>query len=68
MVKLPVDQQALFLRSEPDVYEPAAGAWGRQGCTLVCLSRATVASVRQALVEAWRRAAPKRLVRQLGEE
>lgn len=67
MVKLTAEQQTLFTRSEPDVYEAFKGAWGRRGCTKVWLRPATEASVRQALVAAWRNTAPKRLSRQLDE-
>jgi hypothetical protein len=64
MVKLTPEAQAVFLRTEPDVFKPASGAWGRQGCTMVCLEQATEAAVRQALIAAWRNTAPKRLARQ----
>lgn len=63
MVKLTAEQQECFMRKEPVVYRPANGAWGRRGCTIVQLDRADPASVRQALMEAWRNTAPKRLVR-----
>jgi hypothetical protein len=68
MVKLTPEQQALFTRTEPDVFEPVNGAWGRRGCTYVRLEAASEPAVRQALVEAWRNAAPKRLVRKFDEE
>jgi len=68
MVKLTPDQQALFIRTEPDVYKPASGAWGRRGCTIVRLDNADESSVRQALNAAWRNTAPKRLVQQQNEE
>jgi hypothetical protein len=64
MVKLTPEQQASYLRTEPDVYRPASGAWGRRGCTIVRLEDADAASVRQALTLAWRNTAPKRLVRE----
>lgn len=64
MVKLTAEQQAVFARSEPDGFQPVKGAWGRQGCTKVCLRVATEISVRQALVAAWRNTAPKRLIHQ----
>jgi len=67
MVKLSTDQQALFVRAEPDVYRAASGAWGRRGCTLVQLGEADMSSVRQALSAAWRHTAPKRLVRRHDE-
>jgi hypothetical protein len=68
MVKLTPQQQALFVRTEPDVFQPFNGAWGRRGCTKVCLEAATEPAVRQALVAAWRNTAPKRLVRLSDDE
>jgi hypothetical protein len=67
MVKLTPDQQALFVRPEPDAFQPASGAWGRRGCTMVRLDAAAESSVRQALTAAWRNTAPKRLVRHYDE-
>jgi hypothetical protein len=64
MVKLTPEQQASFVRFEPNVYRPASGAWGRRGCTIVRLDAAEELTVRQALVAAWRNTAPKRLVQQ----
>ena len=46
----------------PDVFRPANGAWGRRGSTIVRLADADAATVRQALIAAWRNTAPKRLV------
>jgi hypothetical protein len=68
MVKLPVDQQASFVAADPEVFQPASGAWGRQGSTIVRLCAAKEEAVRQALIAAWRRTAPKRLVRQPDKE
>lgn len=68
MVKLTPEQQTVFARSEPDVFEPVKGAWGRRGCTSVRLQAATEDSVRQALLAAWRNTAPKRLRQQFEEE
>jgi hypothetical protein len=64
MVKLTADQQATFVRGMPDVFQPASGAWGRQGCTIVHLRDATEPTVRQVLIAAWRNTAPKRLVQE----
>jgi hypothetical protein len=61
MVKLTPAQQALFTAQEPDVFQPVNGAWGRRGATRVCLGAASEASLREALILAWRNAAPKRL-------
>jgi hypothetical protein len=68
MVKLTPEQQALFVKTEPDVSQPVKGAWGCQGCTYVRLDAATVPAVRQALAAAWRRTAPKRLAQQLDDQ
>jgi hypothetical protein len=64
MVKLTAEQQALCMAAEPDVYRPASGAWGRKGATIVALEAAPPASVKQALADAWRNTAPKRLAEQ----
>ena len=60
-VKLPRDDQKEFIRSNPDVFQPAKGAWGRQGSTIVYLPAAMIDIVREALTIAWRETAPKRL-------
>src|SRR2546423_6929891 len=59
MVKLTPETQALFMRTEPEVFHPAAGAWGQRGATIVRLDAATESSARQALIAAWRNTAPK---------
>ena len=68
MVKLTPEQQAGFLRDEPDVFHPASGAWGRRGCTIVRLRNAKELTVRHALLEAWRNTAPRRLVQDFDEK
>lgn len=65
MAKLKPDQQAALLKSDGDAFEPAAGAWGRGGATIVKLTRAKKTVVRQALLEAWRNTAPKALAARL---
>ncbi len=67
MVKLTPERQALFVRTEPNVFQPIKGAWGLRGCTCILLEPATEPAVRQALIEAWRYTAPKRLAQQLDE-
>jgi hypothetical protein len=61
MVKLTVDEQASFARSEPEVFTPLKGAWGRRGATSVRLEAVGEETLRHALVAAWRNVAPKRL-------
>jgi hypothetical protein len=68
MVKLTPEQQAVFVRTDPGVFQPVKGGWGRRGCTTVVLEAAAEPAVRQALVAAWRNTAPKRLVQQLDGE
>jgi hypothetical protein len=67
MVKLPPDQQMLFVQGEPGVFEPAKGAWGRQGSTMIDLPTASWETVRQAVIAAWRNVAPKGVAQQLEE-
>ena len=62
MVKLTPDEQRWYLRTAPEAFQPASGAWGRRGSTIVKLERADNLVVRQALIAAWRNTAPKRLV------
>src|SRR5437660_295542 len=54
MVKLTPEQQASFIRIEPEVYRPASGTWGRRGCTIIDLDAAQELTVHQALIAAWR--------------
>jgi hypothetical protein len=61
MVKLTPPQQERLLREEPKIFSPAKGAWGRQGCTIVCFKAATKAKLSPALVAAWRNLAPDEL-------
>lgn len=61
MVKLQRDEQREFMRSNPDIFQPAKGAWGRQGSTIVYLPAATIDVVREALTAGWRNTAPKRV-------
>jgi hypothetical protein len=68
MVKLTADQQVSFVRTEPEVFQPASGAWGRRGCTIVRLCDADESIVRLALIAAWRNTAPKRLVQHHDEQ
>jgi hypothetical protein len=62
MVKLAPDQQEVFVRTHPAVFSPVPGGWGDRGATRVELRAARAGALRDALFEAWRNAAPKRLV------
>jgi len=61
MVKLSADEQKEFVRSSRGIFQPAKGAWGRQGSTIVHLPEATIDMVREALTAAWRNIATRRL-------
>jgi hypothetical protein len=61
MVKLSPDEQKEFVRTNVEIFQPAKGAWGRQGSTIVHLPAATIDIAREALTAAWRNTAPKRL-------
>ena len=67
MVKVHPVEQAELVKLEPEAYEPVNGAWGRQGCTRVNLDSAKKGSVKRALQLAWRKNAPKKLLKELGE-
>jgi hypothetical protein len=68
MVKLTPEQQESFVQTEPKVFAPVKGAWGRAGATSVQLRAAKKTSLRTALFLAWRNRAPKRLVQQFDAE
>lgn len=53
MVKVTPGEQRELMRSEPQAFTPASGAWGRQGCTMVQLDAIDEATVRGALILAW---------------
>jgi hypothetical protein len=61
VVKLTPDEQRDFVRSDPNVFQPVKGAWGRRGSTSVHLPAAKIDKVREALNAAWCNTAPKRL-------
>jgi hypothetical protein len=60
MVKLTPEQQREMLRNHAAMFEPSAGAWGRQGCTTVILAAADRGTVRGAVLLAWENVIAKR--------
>ena len=54
MVRLMPEQQDVFMTLAPDAFAPAAGAWGRQGSTLVRLEAVPDDLLEAALSAAWR--------------
>lgn len=63
MVKVPPEVQERLLADHPEAFEPSTGAWGRQGCTQVDLAHVRRPVVADALREAWRKNAPKTLLK-----
>lgn len=63
MVKLTPEQQAVLTRSDPQIFEPATGAWGRNGSTMLTFAAADEDMVREALARAWTNTAPKKIAR-----
>ncbi len=59
MVKLPPEEQQRLIDSMPEMFKSAAGAWGRQGATLVRLAVAKPQMTTFALEMAWRLAQAK---------
>jgi predicted DNA-binding protein (MmcQ/YjbR family) len=53
MIKLTPEQQERFIREQPAMFHPAAGAWGRQGCTMVTFAAAKDEVVGEAMTLAW---------------
>jgi len=52
MIKLTPEQQAMFVKDEPEMFEPVPGGWGRGGATLVNLRAAKITVVRRAMEQA----------------
>ena len=65
MVKLTPEQQVQFVRSEPKVFVPVKGGWGRRGATTVRLLAVTPTLLRTAIVTAWLNIAPKKLAEKI---
>jgi hypothetical protein len=59
MLTLPLEEQARLVEGWPEAFQPAAGAWGRQGSTLVRLAKARTEVVAGALQVAWAAARTK---------
>jgi hypothetical protein len=60
MAQLKPEDQAHFIESEPEIFVPAAGAWGRGGSTKIHLALANKGTVTQALERAWKNISTKK--------
>lgn len=65
MVSLSTEQQEIFIKVAPEIFEPVPGGWGRKGATYVRLSAASKKIVRDALSSAWRNRAPRKLLKEV---
>lgn len=64
MIILPPDEQERFVRTHPKVFAPAKGAWGKSGSTSLRLELVDRATLQRVMEIAWRKRAPKRLLKQ----
>jgi hypothetical protein len=64
MVVLPPEAQNKFVQTDPAVFAPAKGAWGKRGSTSVRLEAVDSLTLHRAMKIAWRHRAPKRLIKQ----
>lgn len=55
MASLTPEQQADFMVRAPEMFVPAAGAWGRGGSTMIVLKQAETEIVGEAITLAWQR-------------
>jgi len=62
MVKLTPEQQSVLVESEPEIFRPVPGGWGKRGSTNVRLTAAGETTLQSALAVAWRNVAPKSLL------
>ncbi|MBZ0149997.1 MAG: MmcQ/YjbR family DNA-binding protein [Planctomycetes bacterium] len=53
MLKLPLDAQRALVERDPATFAPAAGVWGRAGCTYRVLANVTPTKLRPVATDAW---------------
>lgn len=63
MVKLSPIDQSVFCAFDASVIYPVPGGWGRQGATFVNLKKVRKSMLADALLVAWKTAAPKTLLK-----
>ena len=62
VLRLTPQVQDTFCESEPDLFQPLDGSWGRRGWTNLDLPECKEETLREALLAAWRITAPSDLV------
>jgi len=55
------EEQDMLCAAEPGIFAPVPNKWGEKGATTITLAKADEATLRSALLMAWRRAAPDKL-------
>lgn len=60
-LKVASSVQVALLATRPEVFQAAAGAWGRSGWTYVQLTQVKPAELRTLVKDSWRGVAPKAL-------
>src|SRR2546423_15698978 len=58
VVMLSPEEQAVFVATHPSAFTPVTGAWGRPGCTRICLKTVDAVKLEKAIGLARRRKAP----------
>jgi hypothetical protein len=59
MVKLTPEQQSMLVETEPAIFRPVPGGWGKLGSTNVLIAKADRTTLESALKLAWGNIAPK---------
>lgn len=62
-LRLDPGEQAALVATSPETFEPAPGSWGRQGWTGVELALVPEDELRELVLSAWLRRAPRRLAK-----
>ena len=66
VVLLPAEEQRRYLETAPSAFTAVKGAWGKNGATQVRLAKVDKPTIEAALLIAWRKRAPKKLLDQMG--
>lgn len=57
---LTADQQSELIGSNPEMFDPVKGGWGKRGSTIVLLEAAKRNVIESAMKIAWQNAAPRK--------
>lgn len=59
------DQQSILCDAEPTMFAPVPNKWGEKGATCLTLATVDAITLRSALRQAWKHAAPEKFWRDL---